>query len=49
MSGGYTALFWFAVLAFLGMCELLGVLETYWLGYWAQQYEDTDATDVNVS
>ncbi|RPD81341.1 multidrug resistance-associated ABC transporter [Lentinus tigrinus ALCF2SS1-7] len=49
MGGGYALLFWFAVVMFLAMCELLGVVETWWLGYWAQQYEDKDQSDVSVS
>ncbi|KAI0711030.1 hypothetical protein C8T65DRAFT_739602 [Cerioporus squamosus] len=48
MGGGYTLVFWFSVIGFLCLCELLGTLETWWLGYWAQQYEDQDQSDVNV-
>ena len=49
MAGGYTLVFWLGVLVFLGLCEMLGIVETWWLGYWAQQYEDIDPTDVNVA
>ncbi|PIL37563.1 ATP-binding cassette transporter [Ganoderma sinense ZZ0214-1] len=49
MSGGYSLIFWLGVLGFLGLCELLGVMETYWLGFWAQQYEDTDPSEVKIS
>ncbi len=48
MGGGYTLVFWFSVIAFLCLCEVLGVLETWWLGYWAQQYEDQPQEDVSV-
>lgn len=48
MGGGYTFIFWLAVLGFMAFCELLSVIQTYWLGYWAQQYEDSDQADVNV-
>ncbi|KAI1795060.1 hypothetical protein LXA43DRAFT_1080347 [Ganoderma leucocontextum] len=49
MSGGYSFIFWLGVFGFLSLCELLGVVETYWLGYWAQQYEDTDSSEVKIS
>ncbi|KAI0758154.1 multidrug resistance-associated ABC transporter [Fomes fomentarius] len=48
MGGGYAFLFWLAVLGFMAFCELLSVIQTYWLGYWAQQYEDRDQAAVNV-
>lgn len=49
MGGGHAFLFWASVVVFLAMCELLGVVETWWLGYWAQQYEDQDQSEVSVS
>ena len=49
MAGGYSFIFWFSVVGFLCLCELFGVFQTYWLGYWAQQYEDRDQADVKVS
>ncbi|CDO77193.1 hypothetical protein BN946_scf184747.g6 [Trametes cinnabarina] len=47
-GGVHSFLFWFAVVGFLLICELMATIETYWLGYWAQQYEDRDQADVNV-
>ena len=49
MGGGHTFLFWLAFTAFLGCCELLSVVLTYWLGYWAQQYEIHEQDDVSVT
>ena len=49
MGGGHAFVFWASVVVFLAMCELLGVVETWWLGYWAQQYEDQDQSEVSVS
>ncbi|TBU53541.1 hypothetical protein BD310DRAFT_937787 [Dichomitus squalens] len=49
MTGGYTLLFWLGVLVLLGLCEFFNVVETWWLGYWAQQYEDTNPSDVDVA
>ena len=48
MGGGYTFLFWLTVLGFMALCELVGVLQTYWLGYWATQYELHDQGEVKV-
>lgn len=48
MSGGYSFLFWVCVIGFLLVCEFLGISQTYWLGYWAQQYEDHDQEEVKV-
>ena len=49
MGGGHSFLFWGAVVVFLLMCELLGVVETWWLGYWARQYTLMDPRDVDVT
>ena len=48
MAGGYTFIFWIAFCGFLGCCELLSVLQTWWLGFWAQQYETRAQEDINV-
>ncbi|KAH9854915.1 multidrug resistance-associated ABC transporter [Lenzites betulinus] len=49
MGGGHSFIFWTSVIAFLLICEFMGVFQTYWLGYWAQQYEDQEQADVKVS
>ena len=49
MGGGHAFLFWLAFVGFLGTCELLNVVQTYWLGYWAQQYEVREPGEVSVS
>ncbi|OSD04422.1 multidrug resistance-associated ABC transporter [Trametes coccinea BRFM310] len=48
MGGTHAFIFWLSVVGFLVICELTAILQTYWLGYWAQQYEDRDQADVNV-
>ncbi|KAI0371499.1 multidrug resistance-associated ABC transporter [Pilatotrama ljubarskyi] len=48
MGGGHTFIFWLSVVGFLLICEFTGIFQTYWLGYWAQQYEDKDHAEVNV-
>ncbi|KAI8982789.1 multidrug resistance-associated ABC transporter [Trametes punicea] len=48
MGGGHSFIFWLAVVGFLLICEFVGIFQTYWLGYWAQQYEDQDQADVKV-
>ncbi|KAI0677672.1 hypothetical protein C8Q78DRAFT_1003851 [Trametes maxima] len=48
MGGGSAPLFWLCVVGFLFICEFVGIFQTYWLGYWAQQYEDKDASEVQV-
>ncbi|KAI0650859.1 multidrug resistance-associated ABC transporter [Trametes meyenii] len=48
MGGGSAPLFWLCVVGFLFICEFVGIFQTYWLGYWAQQYEDKDGSEVNV-
>ncbi|KAI0750650.1 hypothetical protein C8Q80DRAFT_1097969 [Daedaleopsis nitida] len=48
MGGGYSFVFWLSVIGLLCTCELLNIAQTYWLGYWGQQYEDKDRSDVDV-
>lgn len=48
-SGYYPVFFWVVVVGFFALCEGLAVGETYWLGYWSEQYEDRDAGDVKVA
>ncbi|TBU23091.1 hypothetical protein BD311DRAFT_811015 [Dichomitus squalens] len=49
MASGYTLLFWLRVLVLLVVYEVFYVAETWWLGYWAQQYEDNNPSEVNVA
>lgn len=44
--GGIT--FWFQYLFGQSMMELFGILQVWWLGYWARQYTLRDSSDVNV-
>ena len=49
MGGAHSFIFWLAVIGFLFVCEFMGIFQTYWLGFWAQQYEDHSQSDVNVA
>ena len=49
MGGSHSIIFWLSVLGLLMFNEMLAVLQTYWLGYWAQQYEVREPGEVSVS
>ncbi|KAI0329604.1 multidrug resistance-associated ABC transporter [Cubamyces sp. BRFM 1775] len=49
MGGAHSFIFWLSVIGFLFVCEFMGIFQTYWLGFWAQQYEDHSQADVNVA
>ncbi|KIP03407.1 hypothetical protein PHLGIDRAFT_242940 [Phlebiopsis gigantea 11061_1 CR5-6] len=48
LSGNWPVFFWTQYFIGAGGSELFGVLETWWLGYWARQYSLMDSADVNV-
>ncbi|TFK46964.1 multidrug resistance-associated ABC transporter [Heliocybe sulcata] len=48
MSGNWPALFWSSVIACLIACELCNTVQTWYLGYWAQQYQERSADEVYV-
>ncbi|KAH9939278.1 uncharacterized protein BXZ73DRAFT_99482 [Epithele typhae] len=49
MGGRHAVLFWFTTLIMLALVETAQVLQTYWLGYWAAQYEEHDPSEVSVA
>lgn len=48
MSGNWPALFWSFVMACLIACEFSNTVQTWFLGYWAQQYQTRPAEEVSV-
>lgn len=49
LGGKWPFLFWFQFIGSLAMNDLFGVMETWWLGFWARQYALRDAGEVHVS
>ncbi|KIM54250.1 hypothetical protein SCLCIDRAFT_1222221 [Scleroderma citrinum Foug A] len=48
LGGGHTILFWFMVLFLLAMAEVMGIIQTWFLGYWSSQYNDRPTSEVDV-
>ncbi|KAI6134164.1 ABC transporter type 1, transmembrane domain-containing protein [Pisolithus croceorrhizus] len=48
LGGGHTMLFWFAFLFLIAATEVINVVQTWFLGYWASQYEHRLPSEVNV-
>ncbi|KAH7910707.1 hypothetical protein BJ138DRAFT_73634 [Hygrophoropsis aurantiaca] len=48
MGGQYTFLFWIAFLSLMILTQLVNSVQTWFLGYWASQYEIHPASEVNV-
>ena len=49
LGGKWPVFFWSQYFVGAGGSELFGVLEMWWLGYWARQYSlQESANDVNV-
>ncbi|KDQ56809.1 hypothetical protein JAAARDRAFT_132140 [Jaapia argillacea MUCL 33604] len=48
MGGYWPALFWFAFLGCITLTEMANVLQTWFLGYWADQYRIHPAPEVSV-
>ena len=48
MGGSHAVLFWAIVLLLVMTSKALGGVQTYWLGYWAQQYEGREEGSVDV-
>ncbi|KZT29509.1 P-loop containing nucleoside triphosphate hydrolase protein [Neolentinus lepideus HHB14362 ss-1] len=49
MSGNWPLLFWSSVMGCLIACELSNTVQTWFLGYWAQQYQGHTADELFVS
>lgn len=48
LGGNNTYMFFLAFLGGLVLVELTNTLQTWFLGYWASQYDDHPAADVRV-
>jgi hypothetical protein len=48
LGGKYPLTFWVAFLALIGLTDLTNALQTWFLGYWASQYEGRDSYEVDV-
>ncbi|TFY61054.1 hypothetical protein EVJ58_g4753 [Rhodofomes roseus] len=46
LGGGHQSLFWLGVMASLVVFNILSNLQTWFLGYWARQYEERDASEL---
>ncbi|KZV72448.1 P-loop containing nucleoside triphosphate hydrolase protein [Peniophora sp. CONT] len=49
MGGRLAFVFWTTFLTCIAVNESLDVLQTFWLGHWAEQYDHRAASDVNVA
>ncbi|KAI0711040.1 P-loop containing nucleoside triphosphate hydrolase protein [Cerioporus squamosus] len=47
LSGGHPLVFWGSVTVGLLLCSSINTMQPYWLGHWAQQYEDHDRSTVS--
>lgn len=48
LGGGHQWLFWLSFMGSLVTFNMLSNLQTWFLGYWARQYERRDAAEVHV-
>ncbi|OCH87305.1 multidrug resistance-associated ABC transporter [Obba rivulosa] len=49
LGGNHPYLFWATVIITFFVADLTGIIQTWFLGYWAQQYEDHEASEVKVA
>ncbi|ETW87620.1 ABC transporter [Heterobasidion irregulare TC 32-1] len=49
LGGSHTTLFWIVFLGGITLCDLANSIQTWFLGYWAQQYEIYPPSEVHVS
>ena len=49
LGGNHQAIFWLSFIGGLIIFECFTVFQTWFLGYWARQYEEMPASDVKVS
>lgn len=48
LGGGHPFLFWMLCVGTLALSELADTIQTWFLGFWARQYEDHDPSEVKV-
>lgn len=49
LGGGHQVIFWILCAGTLVLSELSDTMQTWFLGYWARQYEERDPSEVKVS
>ncbi|TFY83125.1 hypothetical protein EWM64_g881 [Hericium alpestre] len=49
MGGSHVTLFWIVFLGGIALVDILNVLQIWFLGYWAEQYDFRPASDVHIS
>ncbi|EMD39545.1 hypothetical protein CERSUDRAFT_150070 [Gelatoporia subvermispora B] len=49
LGGAHPYLFWLGFMGSLLITEVINATQTWFVGYWAQQYEDKTPSEVNVS
>jgi hypothetical protein len=49
LGGKHSFMFWFFFVTGIGLSSVFISLQTYWMGYWAEQYRWKNPTDVNVA
>ncbi|KAH9829684.1 uncharacterized protein C8Q71DRAFT_887948 [Rhodofomes roseus] len=48
LGGNHQVFFWFSFIGGLMLYMVFNILETWFLGFWARQYEEVPASEVNV-
>ncbi|EIM92492.1 uncharacterized protein STEHIDRAFT_127305 [Stereum hirsutum FP-91666 SS1] len=48
LGGNHNALFWTCFLGSMVLSQVLSTVQTWFLGYWANQYEIHDSSEVNI-
>ncbi|KAH7922933.1 hypothetical protein BV22DRAFT_1197033 [Leucogyrophana mollusca] len=48
LGGHYSLIFWIVFLALMGLTDLINTIQTWFLGYWASQYEIHPPSEVKV-
>ena len=48
LGGNHQAFFWLSFIGGLILYMVFNIMETWWLGFWAQQYEEMPASEVKV-
>ena len=49
LGGSHPFAFWSSIVVGLLICHFFNVSQSYWLGQWAQQYEDHERSSVSVA
>ena len=49
LGGNHVYLFWASVIGTFVAADFTAVVQTWFLGFWAKQYEDHEPSEVNVA